>query len=186
MQPELSAAARRILDTVAKVPPGRVATYGQVAAMAGLLRRARLVGTTLRQVGEAKLPWHRILRADGKIAFAPGSAPFDEQTRRLKREGVAVRAGRVDLATYGWRRDRGLDEVLWGPDAFAPPGMQRAKPAKPKPATSKLAKPKPTSPKPATARSASSNPAKPKPAAARPARSKPAKKASGAGTTRRR
>jgi methylated-DNA-protein-cysteine methyltransferase related protein len=127
MHEALSPDANRILETVARVPAGRVATYGQIATLAGLPRRARLVGTTLRVAGNVELPWHRILRADGRIAFPAGSAPFDEQRRRLKREGVPVKNGRVDLASYGWRRERALDEVLWGPDTFAPPRKRTAK-----------------------------------------------------------
>src|SRR5690349_18870094 len=83
------------------------------AAIVGLPRRARLVGTTLKVEDTRDVPWHRVLRADGRIAFPAGSAGFDEQRKRLKREGVVVNAGKVALDTYGWRRDRGLDEVLW-------------------------------------------------------------------------
>ena len=127
MQDELSPAAARILATVAKIPKGKVATYGQVAALAGLPRRARLVGTTLKKEDTRAVPWHRVLRADGRIAFPPGSAAFDEQRRRLAREGVTVQAGKVALDRHGWRRDRGLDEVLWGPDVFATPPPKRRK-----------------------------------------------------------
>ena len=122
MQDTLSPAAAAILAVVAKIPKGKVATYGQVATIAGLPRRARLVGTTLKVEDTRELPWHRVLRADGRIAFPAGSAAFDEQRKRLKREGVVVNAGKVALDTYGWRRDRALDDVLWGPDVFATSG----------------------------------------------------------------
>jgi methylated-DNA-protein-cysteine methyltransferase-like protein len=51
------------------------------------------------------------LRADGRIAFPPGSRAFREQRARLLDEGVAVKSGRVDLARHGWQRN--LDQELW-------------------------------------------------------------------------
>lgn len=106
--------AAAILRIVSAIPPGRVASYGEVAARAGLPRRARLVGRVLAQAPEElRLPWHRVLRADGRIAFPPGSDAFREQARRLMAEGVGVRRGRVDLAHHGWAGS--LDAALWGP-----------------------------------------------------------------------
>ncbi len=97
---------------IAAIPRGRVTSYGEIATRAGLPRRARLVGRVLGEAGEAaKLPWHRVLRADGRFAFAPGSRGFREQRARLLDEGVIVRGGRVDLVRFGWQRD--LDEELW-------------------------------------------------------------------------
>ncbi len=109
--PEAHAAIRRV---VAAVPPGCVASYGEIAARAGLPRRARLVGRVLAEAPDALgLPWFRVLRADGHLAFRPGSADFREQVRRLEAEGVEVRKGRVDRSRYGWSQD--LDRTLWGP-----------------------------------------------------------------------
>jgi methylated-DNA-protein-cysteine methyltransferase-like protein len=102
---------------IAAIPRGRVSSYGEVADRVGLPRRARLVARVLRETPEnVELPWHRVLRADGRIAFPPGSRGFREQVRRLAAEGVLVQAGRIDLERYGWERD--LDGLLWGPDAF--------------------------------------------------------------------
>jgi methylated-DNA-protein-cysteine methyltransferase-like protein len=109
------AAIRRV---IASIPHGRVSSYGEVAARAGLPGRARLVGRVLGEAGaDAALPWQRVLRSDGRIAFPPGTRAFREQVRRLAGEGVLVRSGRVDLALHGWERD--LDTQLWGP-AVAP------------------------------------------------------------------
>lgn len=103
-----------ILRVIAAIPAGCVASYGEIAERAGLPRRARLVGRVLREAGAgARLPWHRVLRADGRIAFPPGSRGHREQRQRLNAEGVLVRGGRVDLARHGWQRD--LDAELWGP-----------------------------------------------------------------------
>ncbi len=116
MAAAVSPEAERILATVARVPKGRVASYGQIASIAGLTGRARLVGWALRNSpGGTKLPWHRILRADGRIAFPEGSDAYALQIRRLARERVAVTGGRVDLARYGWHRASSLDAMLWGP-----------------------------------------------------------------------
>ena len=101
-----------IVRVIASIPSGRVASYGEIAARAGLPRNARLVGRVLGDAGaEAKLPWHRVLRADGRFAFKPGSRAFREQRARLIDEGVAVKAGRVDLGRYGWQRN--LDAEIW-------------------------------------------------------------------------
>ena len=103
-----------ILATVRSIPRGRVASYGEIAERAGLPRRARLVGRVLGDAtADAPVPWHRVLRSDGRIAFAKGSRAFKEQVRRLAGEGVLVVGGRVDLAVHGW--DRNLDAALWAP-----------------------------------------------------------------------
>jgi len=104
----------RILEAVIAIPRGRVASYGAIATRAGLPGRARLVGGALRDAPAAPaLPWHRVLRADGRIALPAGSAGYAEQCRRLAAEGVTVRNGRVALAAFGLDPD--LDRALWGP-----------------------------------------------------------------------
>jgi methylated-DNA-protein-cysteine methyltransferase related protein len=102
-----------IVRTIRAIPEGSVASYGEIAARAGLPGRARLVGRLLAEMPDAKLPWHRVLRSDGRIAFAPGSRGFREQVRRLAGEGIVVVRGRVDLSRHGWERN--LDAVLWAP-----------------------------------------------------------------------
>lgn len=116
------AAIRR---TIAAIPAGRVASYGEIAERAGLPRRARLVGRVLRETPPTiDLPWFRVLRADGRFAFPPGSRAFREQVRRLAAEGVLSRNGRVDLAAHGWERN--LDDLLWGPPPPQPVPKRRA------------------------------------------------------------
>lgn len=110
----LSAAHAAIHREILAIPRGCVASYGEIAARAGLPGRARMVGHVLGAAGaEAELPWHRVLRADGSVAFAPGSRAFREQKRRLAAEGVPMLRGRIDLARYGWERN--LDAALWAP-----------------------------------------------------------------------
>ncbi len=103
-----------ICRVIKSIPRGRVASYGEIAARAGLPRRARLVGHVLREAGEnVALPWHRVVRVDGCLAFVPGSVEFIEQRRRLSAEGVEVKGRRVDIRRFGWQRD--LDAELWAP-----------------------------------------------------------------------
>ena len=86
------------------IPVGHVATYGEVAALAGLPRRARLVGHVLGQLPNgSRLPWHRVVGAAGRIVVRDGGEI--EQARRLRADGVAVSNGRVDLRQCGWQRD---------------------------------------------------------------------------------
>jgi len=106
-------AADRILDAIRAVPPGQVAGYGEIARRAGLPGRARMVARLLAGNADAGLPWHRVLRSDGRIAFPPDDAHFTEQQQRLRAEGVDVRDGRV----RGQRAAATLDELLWAPPA---------------------------------------------------------------------
>lgn len=109
--------AARIIAAVKKIPRGRVCPYGVVAEVAGLPRRARLVGTVLRQTPASQgLPWYRVLNASGRISFPQGSDSYDRQRQHLEAEGVDFVGGRVDLDRYGWPpRGKLLDELLWGP-----------------------------------------------------------------------
>ena len=100
------------LAQIRAVPLGQVASYGAIARRAGFPRHARMVARLLSTGGFDDLPWHRILRSDGRIAFPPGSAEFDEQCARLRAEGVAVREGRVRIG--GDAGAQWLDAVLWG------------------------------------------------------------------------
>lgn len=119
VQTELRPDYAAILRVVASIPRGRVTSYGEIATRAGLPRRARLVGRVLRETPDSvELPWHRVLRADGRIAFPAGSRAHARQRRRLADEGVATRNGRVDMTLFGWQRD--LDAELWAP-RDAPP-----------------------------------------------------------------
>lgn len=108
--PDLSA-ADAILAAVRAVPPGQVAGYGGIARRAGFPGRARLVARILSGNDDPKLPWHRILRSDGRIAFPPDSPGFTEQSQRLRAEGVDVHNGRVRMP----RDDDSLDAALWRP-----------------------------------------------------------------------
>ena len=108
--PPTASSEDRILAAVRAIPRGQVAGYGEVARRAGLPGRARLAARVLSQNGDPRLPWHRVLRSDGRIAFPAGSEGHREQVRRLKAEGVAVVDGRVRMPPRG----DDLDAALWG------------------------------------------------------------------------
>lgn len=91
-----SGALEAIWQAVCAIPRGRVATYGAVARAAGLPGRARMTGFALRVAPrELQLPWHRVVGAGGRIVFPAGSREHAEQARRLRAEGVIVKAGRT-------------------------------------------------------------------------------------------
>lgn len=106
-------AARLILAAVRAIPEGQVAGYGEVARRAGLPGRARLVARLLGSNDDVRLPWHRVLRSDGRIAFPEGSEGYRDQSARLREEGVVVERGRV----RGLRATASLDDQIWGPMA---------------------------------------------------------------------
>lgn len=103
--------AERIWQTVLVIPRGKVAAYGQIADLAGLPGRARYVSKALSLAPQTmKLPWHRVLRSNGQIAFVASSKQAKLQTSRLQEEGVAVIKNRVNLKHYGWQPE--LAEIL--------------------------------------------------------------------------
>lgn len=109
--------AERILNAVERIPRGRVSTYGAIAEVAGLARRARLVGKVLREAPSSrKAPWFRVLNASGRLSFPLGSDAYATQKAKLEREGVVFIGGRVDLKRFGWPATvASLDEYLWSP-----------------------------------------------------------------------
>ncbi|CAM4090123.1 MGMT family protein [Kibdelosporangium persicum] len=86
----------RIREVIATVPAGSVASYGDIAAIAGA-PSPRLVGRILAEDGH-DLPWHRILRADG----TPAPHLEEEQLERLRAEGVLADGNRVSMRQYRW------------------------------------------------------------------------------------
>jgi methylated-DNA-protein-cysteine methyltransferase-like protein len=94
----------RIYAVVKRIPKGRVATYGQVAALAGLPGQARLIGYALAALRDgARVPWQRVINAKGEVS--PRSEPGWERLQRviLEKEGVRFDAnGRVSFARFRW------------------------------------------------------------------------------------
>jgi methylated-DNA-protein-cysteine methyltransferase-like protein len=95
----------RIYAVVRRIPRGRVATYGDVAALAGMPGRAREVGYALHALEAATdVPWQRVINARGEVSARGDPAAARMQRALLEREGVVFGpGGRVDLAAHGWR-----------------------------------------------------------------------------------
>jgi methylated-DNA-protein-cysteine methyltransferase-like protein len=99
---------REVKQILRSIPRGRVATYGQIAALAGRERAARGVAWILHSSSDAAgLPWHRVIGGGGAISLPRGRG-FEEQKRRLLAEKVAVGPrGRIDLKRYQWESAAG-------------------------------------------------------------------------------
>lgn len=98
----------RVYAVVRRVPSGRIATYGQVARVAGLGEHARMVGYALAALPSGTtVPWHRIINAQGTVSRRRSGDSLS-QRMRLEREGIRFDPrGRVSFATFGWRPRRG-------------------------------------------------------------------------------
>ena len=96
----------RIWKTVKRIPKGRVATYGQIAHVAGLGSRARQVGYALHSLPDgSNVPWHRVINSQGKISLQRAGG-YDEQRTLLEAEGVEFDGERVRLDRFQWRPRR--------------------------------------------------------------------------------
>lgn len=101
----------RIYEVVERIPEGRVATYGQIAHLAGIPKGARQVGYAMAALGRGTprpgVPWHRVVNAKGESSIG------GEQIPRLEAEGVVFDGkGRIDLKVYGWSEYE--QETLFG------------------------------------------------------------------------
>jgi methylated-DNA-protein-cysteine methyltransferase related protein len=103
---KLSPFSADIISLIQKIPKGKVATYGQIAKLAGKPHASRTVSWILHSCSRAyKLPWHRVLNSKGKISFPPSTMNFEHQKNRLHREGVELSPrGEVDLNRFQWKR----------------------------------------------------------------------------------
>jgi methylated-DNA-protein-cysteine methyltransferase-like protein len=107
---------QKIWQTVQAIPYGKIACYGQVADLAGLPGRARLVGKALGNVPEngwrgERVPWFRVINSQGKISFPVESDNFVKQKGLLQDEQVVVIGSRIRLADFQWQPD--LAELLF-------------------------------------------------------------------------
>lgn len=94
-----------IYDAVRQIPEGNVATYGDIAVLAGLPNHARLVGYALHALPiYTDVPWHRVINAQGKISLGRTDMGGElQQQRLLEDEGVVFLNGRVNLKIYRWQ-----------------------------------------------------------------------------------
>ena len=93
----------RILTVVKLIPAGKVASYGQIADLAGLPRRARLVSKALKSTLEPDIPWHRVLNSQGKVSIPDSDPGHRLQISLLRSDGVVVSGSKVDLNKYNWQ-----------------------------------------------------------------------------------
>ena len=106
---------QRIWEVVGGIPEGCVLNYGEVARLAGLPGKARLVGRALgRAPKRMQLPWHRVVNAQGQISFPEESSKGARQRELLEAEGVEFVDDAIDLERFS--PERAIDRMLWGPE----------------------------------------------------------------------
>jgi methylated-DNA-protein-cysteine methyltransferase-like protein len=95
--------SERIKIIIKNIPKGKVATYGQIAAMAGNPRAARQVGWILHSSSQKeKMPWHRVINSEGKISL-PKYSGYQLQRRMLENEGIEFNKNElINLTKYRW------------------------------------------------------------------------------------
>jgi methylated-DNA-protein-cysteine methyltransferase-like protein len=95
----------KIYSVIRKIPRGKVATYGQIARLAGLGPNARMVGYALHALpSDQRVPWHRVVAAGGKISL--GGEGRSVQCKLLESEGVEfTEGGTISLSRFGWQKE---------------------------------------------------------------------------------
>ncbi|OSM95457.1 methyltransferase [Lonsdalea populi] len=103
MSPHEDNFRQRVFHIIAAIPFGQVATYGDIAHLAGSPRAARQVGAVLRNLPEGTtLPWHRVVNRKGELSLAGPS--HQRQKKALVTEGIRFNlAGKIDLDLFRWR-----------------------------------------------------------------------------------
>ena len=97
-------ARQQLYQTIAAIPSGKVASYGQLATLAGQTGAARWVGWCLRHLPkDSSLPWHRIITASGKLAFPPATKSYLRQREKLEKEGVQLHNHKVSMKRFQWQ-----------------------------------------------------------------------------------
>ena len=93
----------RIWHVVSSIPLGKVATYGQVARLAGLPGCARYVGYTMKTLPRgSKIPWFRVVNSQGQLSFPKHGLQYRAQQEKLEAEGIVFSEGKFCLQTYLW------------------------------------------------------------------------------------
>ena len=103
--PDEPTIAEQVWQVIALIPRGKVATYGQIAELAGFPGSARRVGRILSQLPPgSRIPWHRVVNASGGLSLPEDSGGYDRQHARLVREGIVFnRSGRISLREFRWK-----------------------------------------------------------------------------------
>ncbi|MGB5887562.1 MAG: methylated-DNA--[protein]-cysteine S-methyltransferase [Acinetobacter venetianus] len=95
---------RQILEVIALIPYGKVATYGQIAKLAGIPKHARLVGYVLKHLDqESSIPWHRVINSQGKISVMRINEKGENiQQQLLADEEIYVLNNKINLKVFSW------------------------------------------------------------------------------------
>lgn len=103
---QISEFTKKTMQQIQRIPMGRVATYKQIAELAGKPQGSRGVAWILHSCSTVyKLPWHRVLSSQGKISFDPKSSQFRRQMKLLQNEGVIIsKEGKLSLAKFQWKK----------------------------------------------------------------------------------
>lgn len=103
---EASPFSKKVISLILQIPKGKVATYGQIAKLAGTPQGSRGVAWILNSCSKShNLPWQRVLNSKGKISFPESSAEFKKQKNLLLKEGIKFTAGGgLDLKVYQWNK----------------------------------------------------------------------------------
>ena len=105
-----------IWQTVQLIPQGKVASYGKIADISGLPKRARLVGKALAMLPKnnryaEQVPWHRVVNSQGRISLPQASDSYQHQKEQLLQEQVVVVGNKINFSIYQWQPD--LAELLF-------------------------------------------------------------------------
>lgn len=94
--------SKQVIEIIKKIPAGKVATYGQIANLAGNNKAARQISRILHSSSDKyDLPWHRVINSQGKISLKFGNG-FEMQKAMLESEGIQVIKDKIDLVKYKW------------------------------------------------------------------------------------
>lgn len=100
----ISLFSKRVIEIIQKIPAGKVATYGQIASLAGNNKAARQISRILHSSSEKyNLPWHRVINSQGRISMKPGDG-FEMQKAMLKSEGIQIISDKINMAKYQWKK----------------------------------------------------------------------------------
>ena len=95
--------SKQVIEIIKRIPAGKVATYGQIANLAGNNKAARQISRILHSSSEKyDLPWYRVINSQGKISLRSGDG-FEMQKAMLESEGIQVIKDRIDLVKYKWQ-----------------------------------------------------------------------------------
>lgn len=118
---QISEFTKKVMQNIHKIPKGKVATYKQIAALSGKPQGSRGVAWILHSCSTLyKLPWHRVLNAQGKISFDQASSHYRVQKKKLESEGIIFdEKGQLSLKKYQWKKLPPSKKVKASPQMFS-------------------------------------------------------------------